>query len=177
MTTSGNLNARAIAADGSGNSFVTGSFDGSASFGNSVTLNSTSGSADVFVAKYDINGVAQWATNSGGSSDEGATGIALNGTGNIYITGGFRGNTSFGTTTLTSAGDLDVFVARLDSTGTFRWATRGGGGSGDTGHSIQVDSTGAITVSGWFGFVTSTFGATSLNNSGSDDIVVWRLFE
>ena len=60
------------------------------------------------------------------------TGIAVDGSGNSYVTGYFQGSATFGQgqanqTTLTAAGGSDIFVAQYDSSGALQWAKRAGG--------------------------------------------------
>jgi len=96
--------------DNAGNSYVTGSFEGTASFGD-ITLTS-SGGMDIFVCKLDNAGNFLWAKNSGDYEDSGF-GIAVDNDGNQHVTGYFSGTASFGTTTLTSSGGYDIFIAIL----------------------------------------------------------------
>src|SRR5260370_23005516 len=102
-----------IAADASGNVYVTGFFSGTASFGN--TNLSSSGSEDIFVAKYDAAGTLQWARPAGGSACYESLGIAVDRTGNVFVTGFFQGNASVGPTNLSSTGQSDVLVAKYDA--------------------------------------------------------------
>ena len=109
-----------IAVDGSGNSYVTGHFVGSATFGpgetNETTLTSA-GFDDIFVAKYDASGDLVWAKRAGGTSVDQGSGIAVDGAGTSYVTGVFVGSATFGAgetneTTLTSAGSFEISVAK-----------------------------------------------------------------
>ena len=111
-----------IAVDGAGNSYVTGDFRDSATFGpgetNATTLTSAGGD-DIFVAKYEASGDLVWAKRAGGTSTDEGHGIAVDGAGNSYVTGDFRDSATFGpgetnATTLTSAsaGSADIFVAK-----------------------------------------------------------------
>ncbi len=79
-----------IAVDGSGKSYVTGYFYGTGTFGagesNETTLTSAGG-IDVFVAKYDNSGALIWAKSAGGNLNDEAQGIAVDGSGNCYVTG------------------------------------------------------------------------------------------
>jgi hypothetical protein len=146
-----------IAVDNSGNSYVTGYFDGSATFGageaNQTTLTSASAN-DVFVAKYNSSGALQWAKRAGGVGFDEAYGIAVDGSGNSYVTGYFDGSATFGAgeanqTILTAAGgSLDIFVAKYNSSGALQWAKRAGGMVDEAGYGIAVDGSGNSYVTG-----------------------------
>ena len=161
-----------IAVDASGNSYVTGYFSGTATFG-STTLTS-SGGADIFVAKLDSSGNWLWANNAGGTSDECGNGIAVDASGNSYVTGYFDSNATFGYTTLTSNGDYDIFIAKLDSSGNWLWAKNAGGSSNDSGNGIAVDASGNSYVTGYFDS-NATFGYTTLTSNGDYDIFIAKL--
>ena len=144
-----------IAVDGSSNSYVTGNFDGSATFGPGETSETTlasAGSVDIFLAKYDASGGLVWAMRAGGTFNDVGRGIAVDGSGNSYATGVFTGSATFGPgqtneTTLTGAGSFDLFVAKYDASGDLVWAMRGGGGQG---YGIAVDGAGNSYVTGAF---------------------------
>jgi hypothetical protein len=163
-----------ISVDTSGNVYIIGSFFGTASFG-STSLNSL-GSEDVFVAKLDTNGVWQWAKNGGGTQTDRGYGVSVDTSGNVYITGDFWGTASFGSTTLTSLGNSDIFVAKLSTIGVWQWAKSAGSGGnmGETGTDIAVDSSGNAYVTGYF-MDTATFGTTSLTSQGSQDVFIAKL--
>jgi Glucodextranase, domain B/Beta-propeller repeat len=176
--------ATGIAVDGLGNVFVTGIIQGSATFGlgevNETTLTSAGGD-DIFVALYGSNGSLQWAKRAGGTGLDRGVGIAVDGSGNSYVTGVFNGSATFGLgevneTTLTSAGGDDIFVAQYDSSGTLQWAKRAGGSGTDRGVSIAVDGSGYASVTGWFNG-SATFGQgqasqATLTAAGSDEIFI-----
>jgi hypothetical protein len=105
---------RGIATGAAGNSYVTGSFYGPATFG-STELTSI-GSRDVFVAKVDSAGQVLWAASAGGQGFDNAYGIATDLTGNSHMTGRFAGTASFGSTVpeLVSTGSYDAFWAKLN---------------------------------------------------------------
>ena len=169
----------ALALDGAGNSYVTGRFTGTATFDSTVMT--TAGSDDVFVAKYDSSGALVWARRAGGSSTDEGRGIAIDSAGNSYVSGFFAGNATFGLgdlnqTTLTSAGSLDIFVAKYDPNGELVWARRAGGSSSDDAFEIATDGAGNSYVTGRFGG-TATFGLgdanqTTLTSAGSLDVFV-----
>jgi len=119
----------AVAVDSSGNTYATGIFEGTSTFGSSI-LNSA-GFQDIFVEKLAPDGAVQWAKRMGGtlSNDEGH-GIAVDASGNVYVTGRFAATADFGPYVLTSAGNsYDGFVVKLDPNGAVQWAKRMGGGN------------------------------------------------
>ncbi len=117
---SDNAQGRALALDVSGNSYITGFFEGIAIFGegetNATTLTSA-GSADIFVAEYDANGILLWAKRAGGNSFDNGLGIAVDASGNSYATGSFDGSAVFGPgetnqTILNGAGSEEIFILK-----------------------------------------------------------------
>ena len=162
-----------IAVDSSGNAYVAGSFYGTATFGN--TNLTSNGSSDIFIAKLSSSGSWQWAVRAGSSGFDESLGIAVDSSGNTYVTGRFVGTSNFGSINLTSSGNYDIFIAKLSSSGSWQWAVKAGGGSGnDIGYGIAVDSSGNAYVTGKFEG-TATFGSTSLTNSGAGDIFVAKI--
>jgi hypothetical protein len=161
-----------IAVDSSGNTYITGYFREPAVFG-ATTLTSVGGQ-DIFVAKLDGFGNFLWAKRAGGTSNDEGYGIAVDGSGNAYITGVFHEIAVFGATTLTSAGGQDIFMAKMDSGGNFLWAKRAGGTNTAYGYGISVDSSGNAYVTGVF-WGTAVFGATTLTSAGDADIFIWKV--
>ena len=162
-----------VAVDGSGNVYVTGKLRDTASFG---TTNLTSaGVEDIFVAKYNGSGVLQWVQKAGGTSEDVGLGVAVDGSGNVYVTGYFEGAVTFGTTNLTSEGGNDLFVAKYNGSGVLQWVQKAGGANFDRGNGIAVDGTGNVYVTGNFQS-TASFDTTTLSSSaGSWDIFVARI--
>jgi hypothetical protein len=179
-----------IATDPLGNSYVTGKFVGTATFGageaNQTVLeavgNEAVGILDMFVAKYALDGTLLWATSAGGVLlDSHNSGIATDARGNIYVTGNIFGTATFGAgeaneTVLEAGNRPDVFVAKYASAGTLLWATSAGGVGSDAGYAIATDPLGNSYMTGSFQS-TAIFGAgeeheTVLSNSGIRDIFV-----
>jgi hypothetical protein len=158
-----------ITVDSSGNCYIIGYFNGIASFG--ATDLTSSGGYDIFVAKLNTSGAWQWAVQAGGALADQGKSIAVDSSGNCYITGRFYGTASFGATDLTISGGYDIFVAKLNTSGAWQWAVQAGGVSADAGNSIAVDSSGNCYVTGNFSGAAS-FGATNLTSSGGDYIFV-----
>src|SRR5690606_35340757 len=101
-----------IATDASGNSYVTGTFQGSVNFGN-TSLTATAWE-DIFIAKLDPQGNFLWATRAGGGPKDIATDVS----GNCYVIGSFSGTSDFGSITLTASNTgRNIFIAKLDPAG------------------------------------------------------------
>lgn len=164
----------AIVTDANGNSYVTGYFDawsGAGTFG-TQTVSTTSNTYDMYVAKYDANGVCLWITGiNGNDDDDWSNDIALDANDNIYITGYYSGTANFGATTLNSGGSgqsgKNIFIAKYNSSGVNLWAKDAGGNSEDVGYGIDVDASGNVYATGMFRN-TGTFGAFTLVASGSN---------
>lgn len=144
---------------------------GSYSYGNGVVIPTVVGGRDVFVAKYNFAGVLQWFSRAGGTLQDEAIDIDVVGN-DIFITGNFNGTGSFGSSILTSAGGQDVFVAKLNDSGAWQWATAAGGSGTDIAKGIAAlkIATGGYgaTVCGAFSN-TASFGANSFTSAGSTD--------
>lgn len=119
--------ARGIACDEDDNIYVCGHFLGDTTFG--PGLLSSNGDTDAYIAKMNPDGEWLWAQKAGGTGSDDAWSIAVDNAGNVYLTGIFESTASFGTHSLVSAGDYDIFVAKLDSDGNWLWE-RSAGSSG-----------------------------------------------
>ena len=124
-------NGKAITTDGSGNVLVGGSFTGTVDFGGGAL--SSGGMDDAFLAKYLPDGTPVWSRRMGGTGNDGVTGIALDRSGNAFVTGYFQNAVDFGGGALSSAGLNDIFVAKYSATGGFLWAKRFGSTGDDEG--------------------------------------------
>jgi hypothetical protein len=161
-----------IAHDGTGGALVTGYFYSEASFG-STSLTSR-GDYDAFVMHVAASGVIGWAVQADGTSDDGGYGIAHDGAGGALVTGYFSGESSFGSTSLTSRGSYDAFVMHVTASGDIDWAIQTGGTSYDGGYGIAHDGTGGALVTGYFSGEAS-FGSTSLTSRGEYDAFVMHV--
>jgi hypothetical protein len=73
----------------------------------------SNGSNDGFVSRIDTNGIVKWLKTIGGSLADEAFGLAVNSNNDVYVAGGFRGVVAYGSTTLTSNGSTDIFLAKF----------------------------------------------------------------
>jgi hypothetical protein len=161
-----------IATDHLGNVYVTGSFTETATF---ATTDLTSyGGRDIYVAKLNSGGFLQWVYQAGGVSNDEGNALAVTDSNNVYITGYYEGNASFGTQAITGFGGSDVFVAKMNSNGDFLWARGAGGTNGDVGSAIAVDDTGHSYITGYF-TNAALFGTTNLISNGENDMFIAKL--
>jgi hypothetical protein len=161
-----------IAVDSSGNSYITGSFQGTVDFGGGDVT--SAGNTDIFVLKLNSSGTFQWANTYGGTSTDRGYGIAVDSSGNSYITGSFQGTVDFGGGDITATANSDIFVLKLNSSGTFQWVNTYGSTSNNLGLGIAVDSSGKFYTTGGFQG-TVDFGGGDITATANSDIFVLHL--
>lgn len=112
--------ANGVVLEGGGGVQVAGSFVGSATFGGTKLQAQGGGSkSDLFWARVSASGAFTAATGAGGSDLDLASGLGLDAAGYTYLLGVYKGSASFGATSLTTKGNFDVFLSRLDLCGKF----------------------------------------------------------
>jgi hypothetical protein len=155
-----------IAVDGSGNVYVAGLSTGT--WGSPVNV--YEGGTDAFIAKLNNSGARQWNTFMGSSSSDGSNGIAVDGSGNVYVTG--NSNATWGSPVNAHAGGADAFVAKLNSSGTRQWNTFMGSSSSDSGSGIAVNDRKNVYVAGTS---SATWGSSVNPYAGGEDAFVAKL--
>ena len=105
------------------------------------------------------------AVSAGGPSFDTGFGLAALPDGGTIVVGRFTGTAAFGPTTVTSAGDMDAFVARLNADGSWAWVTRAGGSGADEGLQVVALADGSAILTGTF-HGTAAFGGTTLTADG-----------
>ncbi|MBK8414372.1 MAG: SBBP repeat-containing protein [Bacteroidetes bacterium] len=111
--------AFSVAADISGNVFVTGSFDGTSDFdpGSGVNNLTSAGFQDIFVVKLNASGNFVWAHQLGSVADDYGNSVAVDATGNLYLAGYFQTTVDFnpgaGTNALTSFVKMTFLLPNL----------------------------------------------------------------
>ncbi len=172
-----------IAVDAEGNVYSTGLFEGTADFDPGIsTFNLTAVSPTIFISKLDADGDFVWAKTIGETGYGFGYSLALDGAGNVFTTGYFGDTPDFdpgaGTFNLTSVGNYDIYISKLDPDGNFVWAKSMGGDEYEISFSIVVDAAGSVYTTGEFqGTVdfdpdSATFNLTA---AGSSDAFVLKL--
>jgi hypothetical protein len=158
--------AYGLAVNADGNAWITGSFQSAtASFGGTSLNNFKAGLYDVYLAKYDASGGLSWAKGVGGKNHDEAHDVAVDPSGNAWVTGYFWDTVAFGSYKLVSAGTQDIFIARYDATGNITAALRTGGTANDQGDAVVLDQSGNEYFAGRFSSDDVSFGSIKLNNN------------
>lgn len=165
----GRCSGSVIAVDGKENVFVAGWYEDTVRFADRTLI--SEGEKDIFIAKYDRSGILQWTNGLRSKSSNYVSSLCLDKKGNVLITGYFKEKLAFGDTSLISSGDYDVFLAKYDNDGNFKWARRFGGKGSDGGSSLACDDTCNIYLVGSF-TETAAFQDTLLTASGPEDAFV-----
>lgn len=149
---------QSITLDASGNVYTCGYFNSTVDFdpGPGTAIRNSNGDKDIFIQKLDANGNFLWVKTIGGPLEDFAEAITIDPSGNLFITGFYEGTVDFdpgaGTTYLTSNGDEEIFVSKLDSNGNLLWAKSTGGTDRDGAHAITTDAFGNVYTTGHFRF-------------------------
>src|SRR5688572_17314562 len=176
-----------IASDASGNIYLSGVFDETMDFdpGPGVQALTTVRYQDCFFAKYDALGNYVYAKNIGGIwSDIGISNLAVDASGNLYLTGAYVTTVDFdpgpGVQNLTSptiglVTYADVFFAKYDALGNYVYVKKITGGTGLLYSYLDLDLSGNIYLSGGF-TETADFdpgpGTLNLTSNGDYDIFI-----
>ena len=174
--------AYAVAADPLGGVAVAGRFRGAIDFGGGALTNTDNATSDAFVAKLDGNaaGAHVWSKRFGDALSQTANGVALDGAGNVIVTGEFRGTIDLGGGALTDADNAanDVFIAKLGSAapGAHLWSKRAGDAADQRGWAAATTpANGEVLLAGGYAG-TMAFGAPVPNftSFGGYDIYTVR---
>jgi len=154
------------------NVYVGGTFEGKAEFDkNFITSTNTK---DVFLVKYNTEGVIQWLKKGGSAIGENnLSAIAVDSAENIFVTGSFAGIAWFDKKQMKSKGSDDLFLVKYSKEGNVLWAVQSGGKGNEHAQSMEVDSKGDILVAGNF-TASFTFGPSDISSTGDWDIFILK---
>lgn len=174
-------NAAALAIDNAGNAYVAGSVNAGFPTTAGVVDTASAGSGEIGVSKISANGsTLVYSTFLGGTQGESANGIAVDITGNAYITGeNFGGDypTTTGAFDTTHNGSNDALLTVLNLNATaILYSTYVGGGGADVANDIAVDWAGNVYIAGRTAFDAAPFPTSpeafqTFNSGGIDAFV------
>lgn len=110
-----------------------------------------------------------WSIKGGGTGKDYGNALAIDSTGNIYVTGEFTGTATFDTISVVSAGNVDYYLVKYDSDHAVQWVKKGGGTLTDRGYGVAVDKSGNIITTGHL-YSTAVFDGVSLVSGGNLDV-------
>lgn len=175
---------KGIVTDNDGNVYITGFFRETVDFdpGSGVFNLTEVGKSDIFLLKLDTNGDFLWVKQIAGPESEFGNDLATDANGNIYMTGTFKDTTDFdpseATFELTSTGNEDVFVLKMNENGNLIWVKQIGSVGPMDALGISVDANGNVyTIGTFMGTVDLNPGAGSRNLAtlGGFDVFVQKL--
>ncbi|MFI5219655.1 MAG: SBBP repeat-containing protein [Bacteroidia bacterium] len=155
--TSNSESGNAIKVDATGNIYTTGTFSGNTDFDPGPGVYSINSFLfdDIFVLKLNSSGNFVWVKQMGGIDSDYGNAIAIDASGNSYITGMFRGICDFDPDSslsynLIALGGNFLFNSKLNSSGNFVWATSAGAGAAVNAKSTAADAAGNVYTTGYF---------------------------
>ncbi len=173
-----------ITYDRKGNIYVTGVYENTVDFdpGIGVTNLISNGKSDFFIQKLDSLGNFLWAKSIGGSGYDNSYSIITDSLDNIYLIGWFENTVDFdpgnGITSLSSNGERDFFILKLNEYGNIVWVKSIGGLDSDIVRSINLDLLGYIYITGYFSNTVDFdpgIGVTNITSKGGCDIFALKL--
>lgn len=177
-----------VKVDGDGFIYITGFFSGVSAEFDAITLDNPNwGSACKplgYVAKLDASGNFIWAHKFDGIKDDRGSRdnrIAIDHFSNVYVVGGFENTANFGQLSLTSVGEWDAFIFKMNSDGDFLWAKNVGSNKTDRANGIAIDYCDNVYVAGeyrnptYFEGANASNGTDTLSHNKKRDIFVAKI--
>ncbi|MEO8589267.1 MAG: T9SS type A sorting domain-containing protein, partial [Flavobacteriales bacterium] len=157
-----------IDCDAAGNTFVSGVFDNTGTFG-STTLAAVDFD-DIYLTRFDASGVCTWVRGMGSQSGNEVQSVGVTPTGNVFVYGAYYGESAtFCGPALPNSdfGHLEMFLAMYDGGGTCQWAQRVAPCFfNDSPGNLDVDGSGNAWITGYFTCGSGQFGSLTLAGSG-----------
>ena len=175
----GSDDAKGVAVDSLGNLYITGMYSGTVNFGGSNLTVPFSTDLDVFLAKFTSAGAHVWSKNFPNDANDIGYAIAVDGQGNVAITGSlfnsinFSGQALGGPGTLSSPNSLtDAFVAKFTTNGAYMWSFQAGTTTAnEQGTDVTMDSAGNVFFT-MFSSTNLDLGGGSLPAQGKSDVII-----
>ncbi|MDC3954665.1 MopE-related protein [Polyangium jinanense] len=166
-----------VAIDSAGDVLIAGEFLGTINFGGTA-LTSNNGSRDIFVAKLAAaTGDHVWSQAIANAYTQEEASVAVDAADNVYVSGTFSSNLTIGANVISpiAGGGLEVFVAKLNKSGTPLWAKAITGPGTQYAYDLAVSPAGDIALAGAFQTSIDFGGGKTLTSAGGYDIFVAKL--
>ncbi len=157
--------------------YLTGTFGDTSFTFAGTTLSNPITEPKVFLAKFAGDGNELWAKSVTSDHDEvGIASVVVDATGNCFVMGSFEDDPiTVGSDTLQNAGQQDIFMAKLNSSGDVLWAESIGGTEYESPVFITADADGNIYATGQYSSASLDFGTASVSSAGMGDIFLAKL--
>ncbi len=162
--------SKGLAVDINSEICITGNFQDVSSFG-TFALSAAGAGKEIFIAKVSTSGNFLWAIKAGSSQNDISYEADADGFGNFFIAGTFRGSAVFGSFNISSAGEDDIFLAKVSPSGTIMWAAAYGGAGSDRGYAVACTPSNDVVITGSFENSFS-IGSSNLSSAGDKDIFI-----
>jgi hypothetical protein len=153
-----------VAVDTSGNVYVTGYYNTAAITVDGVTLPIPLGSNAGYIIKFNTSGIAQWGHKIDGTGEDSGQGVAVDTSGNVYVTGLYNGAITVDGVILAASvgGTVAAFIIKFNTSGTAQWGKKIDGMGSDHGYGVAVDTSGNVYVTGHYGAAITLDNGVSL---------------
>lgn len=160
-------NGRAISFDNFGSVYMVGEFENSMNIG--LSSLTSLGMQDIFLARYDATtSNPDWGVQYGGDSTDRCYDVYAGYDGAIFICGLYDGLADFQVAALTTFGDDDAYIAKIDTTGIAVWAKQAGSSGPDAARGVSADAAGNAYLTG-YASGTATFDGITQTGAGNWD--------
>jgi hypothetical protein len=168
-----NQYAPAVAVDHADNVILAGYFNGTVDFGGGPLT--SAGAEDIYVAKYTAGGAYLWSRSFGDASTmQEAWGVTADGSNNVVVVGYFTGDVDFGGGPLSTDGQPEIFVAKLDTDGGHLWSKQFGDAYAQYAWDVACDPADNVLIAGGFSGAVD-FGGGALTSAGASDAYLAKL--
>ncbi len=177
-----------VKVDDDGFVYVVGFYSGLSADFDALTITNPTWGANCqpkgYVGKLDNNGNWLWVDNYDGIKDQRGSRdsrIAIDNFSNVYVTGGFQNTGTYGPLSLTSNGEWDAFLFKMDKEGNWIWARNVGSNKTDRGNGIAIDYADNIYISGEyrnpmvFSGANASNGTDTLSHAKKRDVFVAKI--
>jgi hypothetical protein len=165
-------NATGVAVAPDGAVVVSGTLDQKTDFGGGELA--SAGMIDVFCLKLDEAGRHVWSRRFGDEHEQEAGAVAVGADGSVVLAGSYEGKLDFGSGPLESAGEDDVFVAKLDASGKELWSRRFGDARAQKARAVAIAPDGRVVVTGT-DRGTLALGKLSIDSPDADTLYAFAL--